>query len=194
KQGATSEILGSMRALEAKTKYGKNETISNLYNFRKEAVEKMLKSKSSKVDLGRTIEVRFTLVGNPNIIASEQGNTVVPQNINITQEALNQIEDIGYIENGEINTQKNLQLKNNETIFVRNINSEDKVPLVVFRYRGIRQAFPVSLNKTEVDKSQQIIDVINSDLSSSQKIIRIERALKNNNLNPSNYDLDPTSD
>src|SRR5699024_12012680 len=112
-----------------------SSSLTNLYNLRKYAVDKVLKSKNDKVDLGRTMQVRFTLIGNPNLEVEENAEgRLVPRNIDFTDEAIEQVEDIGYIENGEIKTQKNLQLTNKETIFARAINKEVKIHIIVFKY------------------------------------------------------------
>lgn len=190
-QGSTREVLGSLRAVRD-TKQSMSNSVSNLYNLRKKAVEKVLKSKSGKVDLGRTIQVRFTLVGNPNIQVQEdsQGN-LVPSNTEFTDEMLSQVEDIGYIEDGEIKTQKGLQLEDRNTIFARAIEGEGKTPIMIFTYRGIRQAFPIALKRSTVDKSGRAKDILRQSIPASQKIIQLEDELINNNLDPNEYDIDP---
>lgn len=192
-QGEVSRIVGSVRALKENTQEKSNETFTNLYNFRKEAINKMLETTSAKVDLKRTLKVRFTLIGNPNIKVREQDGQLVVDNIEFTDEAISQIEDVGYVQNGEIKTQKGLRLTNKETIFVRSLkDKESKIPLVVFKYKGIRVAFPVTLVKTEVDKSNEVRNIMNSNTSASTQIAQIEDVLRINDLDPDKYDLDPT--
>lgn len=192
-QGASTEILGSLRAIQQKESDG--QSLVNLYNFRKEAVKKILNSKIDKVDLGRTIPVRFVLTGNPNLqVQEDEDGNLKPVNRPITDSQLNAVEDFGYVENGVIRTQKNIQYEQRETLFARAIDSTNKkVPIIVFRYKNNRQVFPVSLVSGVADKSQQLTEIVNTNLPDSQKIIKIEQLLRENNLDPSSYEIDPTS-
>lgn len=190
-QGSTKEVIGSLRSI-SNTKQPMTESLSNLYNLRKQAVEKALKSKAARVDLGRTVQVRFTLTGNPNIQVQEDANgNLVPLNSEFTDEMIGQIEDIGYVQDGKIKTQKNLQLEDRNTIFARAMKGQGKTPIIVFRYRGMLQAFPIALKKSTVDKSARAKDILSQTLPASQKIMQLEDELINNNLDPRIYDLDP---
>jgi hypothetical protein len=165
-------------------------------------VEKALKSKVNRVEVGITIPMKLVLMGSPNMSVKEVNGKVVPVDNNLTQEALEGIEDYGYILNGEIFTKENLDYSEKDTIFATSVskradNKGKKIPVVVFKYKNRTIVYPVSLRETSGTKAATVVGILNqSQKSDTAKIIEINEFLTANNINPKEYgiyDLESTS-
>jgi len=193
-QGATNNILGTLRAIKPSTNT-KSETYAKMYRIRKQAFKRALEAKGTRVDVGITVALGATLMGKPNLTVREEGNQVLPNNIQLTPEALNIVEDYGYMVDGELFTNKNLQYSAKETKFAKDIstrpeNAGVKVPVVVFKYKNRTVVFPVSLVKTANTKVNPIMELLNNEtLSDAAIIIEINKVLISHNINPNKYKI-----
>lgn len=193
-QGAVNDIVGSLRAILPSSNPS-TDTFNKLYIIRKIAVEKALDSKTNKVEVGITIGLGTVLMGSPNITVTEKGEELTPVNIPISQEALGAIEDYGYILNGEVFSNKNLQYTNKEATFARKVsnrteNTGQKIPVVVFDYKGRKVVFPVSLVESKGTKANEVLGILNNDSKSEMaRIVEVNQVLIDNNINPNEYKI-----
>lgn len=194
-QGSVNNIVGTLRAI----KEGANrntDSFAAMYRIRKQAARRAISSPGSRVEVGITVPLSFSLIGNPNTVVSEnEAGELVPQNIDLTKEALEMIEDFGYMVDGKLFTNKNLEYSKKDTIFATKTskkphNKGKKVPVVVFKYKNRTVVFPVSLKSSTQGKVGEMFNIINNPkLSDAAKIYHMNEVLKEHNIDPKNYGI-----
>lgn len=191
-EGSVNRIVGSVRAI-LKSSNPNTETFAKLHLLRKHAAKLALESKSPRVELGVTIPLKMVLVGAPNMNVREEEGKVVPENLPLTEEALDSIEDYGYIQDGEVFTNKNLEYSDKEVIFAKSVSKREankgvKIPVVVFKYKSRTIVFPVSLLEVKGDKTSEAYAILNNaETSDTAKIVEFNEYLLENKINPKNY-------
>lgn len=195
-EGSVNKPVGFLRAiLEDSTT--KSETYSRLHLIRKQAAEAALKSKTARVEVGITIPFKRTIPGAPNMNVKVQDGKLVAAGVSISQEALNAVEDYGYVLNGVPHTKNGLSLDNKEVITIfatalsnRAENRNVKVPIVVFESKGKKYAFPVSLKDRGGNKGAQVLEIINNQEDSDlAKIVKLNELMLENNVDPRKYNI-----
>jgi hypothetical protein len=191
-QGAVDNILGVLRAIKPDTN-SKSKSFSKIYMIRKQAASRALASNSPRVEVGISLTFSHTRIGSPNLTVTEVGGELIPNNIKLTEEALKLVDDYGYMLNGELFTNKNLDYEGKETTFARatstkEVNRNKKVPVIVFKYKSRRIVFPVTLTTSPETKSKKVGDIVNDrGLSDMQKLHNINEILIESNINPNDY-------
>lgn len=174
-------VYGTVKALD------RENSNSNIETLRKEAHKNLLAGKSGVI---ATTTVEYIQVGNPVVSLDESGN--ISQN-EFSDDALKSIIATGYSMNGKLflststkeeEIRKTLLKKANE-------NSKDKkIPIVVIKRGKQKIAFPISLVKTNVDKTGELYNILNNDSSTdAQKVVGINNVLINNNISPKDFNL-----
>ena len=114
-----------------------------------------------------------------------------PLNVNFTEESLGVIVNTGYVLNGKSFLSKDEKgVRFDFTTKISKKNKTTKIPVVVFEYKGLKVAYPISLITTVVQKSIEIEEIFNNqDLSEAEKIKRINAKLVENNIEPKQFEL-----
>ena len=191
-QGSVNSIVGSLRAIKDSSNPD-TATFSKLHLIRKQAVRRALGSNTKRVEVGITIPLKMTLVGSPNMSVKEEEGKLIPTNNKLTQEALGMVDDYGYIVNGKLSTNKNLEYSPKDVIFAstlskREVNRDKKIPVIVFKYKTRTVVFPVSLLEKGGSKSTKAYNILsNSNDSSISKVIKLNEFLIESNINPKKY-------
>lgn len=141
------------------------------------------------IELESNVKVERVFMGHPVLNLEQQGNSHVILQNSFNAETSEKITDIGYILDGE------MKLKNNSSrdritesyihAVLKNKNGKytgRRVPIVVIDYNGRNIAYPVSLIPEIIDSSYKVDEIINTDLSDSQKAIKINELLMQNGV------------
>lgn len=202
-QGSANKIVGSMRAILPNSTLNSN-TLHKLQLIRKYAVEKALNSQSKRVEVGITIPIKMVRVGSPNISVEEQGGKLIPKGMILSPEALDMIEDYGYVEDGKFYTNKkggeNLEFSKEDTIFARRLSEREgnrgkKIPVIVFKYKGKTIVYPVSIRPNNQSRAGEVLDILNnSNLSDNAKIVQLNEVLLKYNLDPKKFAITSLQD
>lgn len=178
----TGKVVGSLRA--SKEDLPDNTATKSLLELRRKAVNMILDE--SNIDnyfsLNEAVTVRTVLVGSPNFVIGEDNK---PIGIDFTDTALEQVEDVGYLE-GDVLKLRNMDGEKVVKTFLPK-NSAQKMPVVIIKVNGKSVAFPVTLKATVVDKTTQVNEIQETSLKNTDKISRISAILIESGLNPINY-------
>ena len=185
------EVLGFLKS-------GVNAQGSNFNKVREEAVKALqTKLNSSEVtledlandntnsvlNLPFEIEVEKTFVGTPNIELDSNRNVKV---FKITEEQSELIVGFGYAENGNLKEDKEVR----KTFIPKNKNSS----YVVIQHGNTKVAFPVGITATNSTLKNQVLEILNSEIREPQKITNIISLLKQNGIEPADFNLDGLKD
>ena len=147
-----------------------------------------------KIDLRTTVQVSTVLTGAPKLNLEEQADgSLLPKDMDFTLDSINQVQAVGFSRGGEIKLDKAQDNSKINTIFVDNLteaNTNEIIPVIVFEANNQKIAYPISLKVTEVDKSIDIINVLNTNLPSGQKLSKMYGILAENGIDPSNFSVD----
>lgn len=185
----TGKVVGSLRA--AKEDLPDNSATKSLLELRRKAVEMILdeNNKGDYFSLNEAIPVRTVLIGSPNFVIQEQEDgTLKPQGIDFTDTALEQVEDVGYLE-GETLKLRNMDSDKVIKTFLPKKSSQ-KMPVVIIKVNGKNVAFPVTLKSITLDKTSEVKDILSTELRSTDKISRVSAILIESGLKPDNYITD----
>lgn len=178
--GANGKVLGDLKS----NREIFDET-DNYLEIRRIAADILLNkdSKQGLVTIPYTAKAAYVLLGTPNLTMIKTDDGVIPQSINITDQALERIEDFGFIEKG------NLQLKGNtknvRLDFVSKISKKANVPVVIFKEGNYNVAYPVSLIKRDVNKAVEVQSILsNTRINRAEKATQINSILSENGIKP----------
>ena len=119
---------------------------------------------AQKLEVGR-IGVDRTYVGHPNFnFSKNEDGTVTIDSKELTQQDIEKIDDIGYIQNGEAKTRKGM--KNIDMTFMNRAikNPTDaKTPFIVFTLGKVRVAYPVKLAPSKIEDLEEFRKIYESD-------------------------------
>jgi hypothetical protein len=183
------EVVGSLRAFTEGL--ASNEATAMLINIRNKAMRMLEEGATGKVNVNYSVPISRVFVGSPNfmVVENEDGSlSAQPQPI--TPEMMKEVKAVGYVKDGKISLNDKSLEDSTEKMFVGKFT--EKTPIVVFNYKGRNIAFPVTLVKTTIDQSSRLNE-IGEDLSTTEQISQINDILIENNINPSEFQLDPTS-
>lgn len=126
------------------------------------------------------ISVDVVRLGHPNIFYLDEGDgKVAIQHRSLTEEDINKIEDIGFVENGEYETKSGA--KGLDTTFMANAMKnagKEKVPFVVFRQGKKRVAYPVKLVERQRPDNSELETVFdNKNLAVTDKVAKLNKLL-----------------
>jgi hypothetical protein len=158
----------------------------------KEYVSKQIsEGKVGLIQLPYTLKAGVVFIGQPNLtLQKDKDGVIKTKNTNFTKESLQLIKGQGYIINGEITSNSEIQVKQ----FISKLslkNKDKKIPFVVFDYLGKNVAFPVDLISENNPQGDLAIEILNDiNISNSEKINKFIELLKDNNFNPNDFDLD----
>jgi len=173
-------MIGSLRA--SKTDLPNTDATKNLLELRRKAVHMFLdESNKGLFSLNEAIPVKTVLVGSPNFVIKDGK----PQGIDFTDTALEQVEDVGYLEGNTLYLKKMDEGKVIKTFLPK--TSSKKMPVVILKVNGKSVAFPVTLKATELDRTEEVKEILSTDLSRTDKISRINSILIESGLKPTDY-------
>lgn len=194
-QGATNKTIGVLRAIKSNTNVNSVD-FSKLYMIRKIAAKKALSSPGSKVEVGISVGFSTVFIGSPNVVVQENADgSLTTQNIDFTEDSIKLIEDFGYIQDGVVKTNKGIDYNSSEIVYAaktskKEKNKGQKVPVVVFNYKGRRTVFPVSLITSQAQKQNALDSIVNSNTKSdAAKVFEINQLLLDNNIDPSLFNI-----
>lgn len=169
---------------------GESDTLmkSKMLSLRNELVsdvDALVRSYFTNTPIESNVKLKAVKVlpGQPNFNMTLSSDGVLSKQYNVfDNDMVNVIEDIGYIENGEIKTKSGEAV--NETIFVNESlraskNSDGKIPVVVIRKGVKRIAYPVNVGRETPPVTEAQIRGIqnNTILSTSEKAMQINTLL-----------------
>jgi hypothetical protein len=192
---ATNDIVGVMRAI----KPGGNEksaTFGKMHFIRRMAAKNALASSSPRTDVGVTIPLGGILLGTPRLqVEQAEDGTLSARNIALTPQAIEQIVDYGYAQDTEISSKENLQLSEENRKFVvaaAKRNPGQKIPFIVFNYRGRNIAFPVSLKSGQRGLSE-VEAIAQKDISEAAKIKELNDLAQRANIDFTQFPISDLS-
>lgn len=167
---------------------GKSDSSINYGLIRNRAAQALKQEETTDlININVTVPISFTYKGSPIFRLKEVDGQVVLDSKLITEEELQLITDVGYVQNGELTTKNGGE--NINTSYLP--KTTEKLPIVVFEHRGERIAFPVSLSQSNVDLTQQLEGLLQlQNITEGEKINRINRFLLQNGIAPSEYNLE----
>jgi len=200
-EGSVNKPVGFLRAIVEESTSNK-DTFARLHFIREQAVEKALESKTPRVEVGITIPLRTALIGSPNMNVKTEGNQVIASGVSITQEALDMVDDYGYVLNGRVYTKNGTDLDNSSgiTIFATSVsnraaNRNKKIPVIVFKFKGKNVVFPVSLKDRGGNKGAEVMAILsNQNDSDLAKIVKLNEMLLDNNIDPRRFNITSLED
>ncbi len=161
----------------------------SLIDLRTEATE-FTKGKKGLITLPQQMTAKIVFIGQPNITLEKASEGVVTTKQNeFTKEALQTVVGTGFIQNGEVTS--NVNIDANQFIKkLSSVNSDTRIPFVVFNMSGKNIAFPITLKTTTFDRGTEVRDFLNGDSSTTIKAKTLIDALTQNGLDPNSYTID----
>lgn len=138
---------------------------------------------NSVLNLPFEVEVEKTFVGTPNIELNPDRSTKV---FKITEEQSELIVGFGYAENGKTKEDPSVR----KTFIPKNKNT----PYVVIQHGNTKVAFPVGLTPTNSTLQAQVLEILDSNSREQDKITSIINLLKQNGVEPAQFNLDSLKD
>lgn len=185
-------IVGTLRKLSEKN--SPSPSVSALKEIRSRAVKEVLNSKEESVDLQINIPIKKVLVGNPNFVSVQQGDSLVPDTIDFNGDSVSAVVATGYAINGsvKINKEINFNPAVAKRMSEREQNKNKKIPVVVFKYRNTNIAFPVDLIEADSTVAQRANTILNTDMDSIEKGALFVNTMIAAGVNPNQYNIDFT--
>lgn len=174
---ANGKILGDLKSDEDIT-----EGSDNFLNIRRMAADVLLNKNPSQdmITIPYVAKVKHVLIGTPSLTMVKTDDGMIPQTITLTDGAVEQIVDYGYMENGRLVLKGDT--KNVRTDFVAKLSKKNNIPVIIFKKGEYLVAFPVSLTKRAVDNSQEIIKVLRSKINKAEKATVVNTILRENGI------------
>jgi hypothetical protein len=168
KDGVT---YGLVKALDRESSH------PSILTLREEAYKNLIAGKSGVI---ATTNVKYVQVGNPSLSLDERGEEA--QN-RITDNALKIIEAVGYSLNGELVLNRPVKGEVRKTLLKKTSekNKDKKIPIVIIKRGKQKIAFPISLVKTNVDKTEE--------LHNAKTVVEINNVLIKNGISPKEFNL-----
>lgn len=172
---------------------GTGETAMMYAQIRRNAAKQLIENEGNNlINLETTIGVNFKYSGSPIFNLTKTAEGVEVQNNEIGSRELQKIKDAGFVQNGQLTIGGKVDTKKVNKAYLPKNNS--KTPVVVFEYAGELVAFPASLKVGVIDRSQNLIEIIqNPNLSEGQKVNEINSYLLQNGIAPSRFNLNESS-
>lgn len=191
-QGSANNIVGSVRAIKPSSNKD-TEAYAKVRLLRKLATNKALKSKTPRVEVGISLPLQMVIMGSPNMEVKETDGVLESVNKELTPEALDKIEAYGYMQDGELFLNKNLDNTKKDTTFAESVSNRSKnkgakIPVIVFRYKNTVVVYPTSLNSTEGNQADKALEILNeSNTSPTAKVIKLNELALESKLDPTQY-------
>ena len=139
---------------------------------------------NSVINVPFEAEVEKTFVGTPNIELNPDRSTKA---FKITEEQSELIVGFGYSKKGVL-SEENKDAR-------RTFMPKDKnTPYVVIQHGNTKVAFPVGITPTESTLQNQVLEILESDTREQDKITGIINLLKQNGVEPAQFNLDSLKD
>jgi hypothetical protein len=187
-----NQISGSLKATHSTI--GEGVTDNKFLEIRKNAYLTLLENLnngSTGFKLNSKVQVRNLVLGFPNMNVQQTEEGYEPLNVDFTDESLGVVVNTGYVLNGKSFLSKDDKgVRFDFTTKISKKNKTTKIPVVVFEYKGVKIAYPISLVTTTVQKSGEIAEIFNNpQLSEAEKIKKINAKLVENNIEPKQFEL-----
>ena len=181
-------IVGVVKALPKKMRGGESE--EKHLALRQAAAKAFVANPDSKeiIGLNSTVPITTILIGTPNLVLEETEEGLVPVNIPISDKALDLIEDYGYIEDGEIKTNKG-KIDDVNTNFIKGLGKNEKVPIIIFKHGKHKIAYPVSLVSTKSPVLEEVNALMQTNLELGEVILKVNDILLKNGISPKEHNL-----
>jgi len=155
--------------------------------LRQKALSMAKKSTEKSFKLPYTTTVAKVYLGVPNFTIETVDGEATAKEFELTDVALEQIIDYGYVEGGK------LILKNNSDrvrlTFVDKLMKVDGTPVIVFKKGGYLVAFPANLRKTSAQIGEKIYDIVNNSNNPVKVATEINRLLSDYGLDKKKYKI-----
>ena len=177
----------------AALKAGKEDEGSNFDKVRQYAVENYIQklkdglsleqvannTVGTRIDIPYTTTLERVFIGSPNTTIGTDNR---PEMFTINEENYDKVESIGFYENGELNEDDNVR----KTFMPKTAST----PYIVINYKNTQIAFPVSLRPSTETLRDGALEILQSTMSNSQKVLRFSEFLTENGLSPAQYNID----
>jgi len=193
-KNGTQELLAS---LPATPKTDSDAEIGReLQQLRKSAYKQALKARGKGqklIKLNEKVESVISFLGSPNLEMQNNDGIAEIKNIPFNEQSISQVEGTGYITG--TNVTANTQVDDIQFIErLAKLNPTERIPFIVFTQAGRKIAFPVTLTQTTIDKSGDITNILNSNISSNEKGNALIDALLESGYTPTEYKIDYSSE
>lgn len=176
----TTGIVENVSILKAQRK----EVDEHFKRIREKAFELyMAADGDSNINLGIEVTVDGIFMGSPRFTINQEGEI---ESHPITEREAKEILATGYIENGNIVV--NREINDINKTFVGKLsknNANKKIPIVVFKRGNYNVAYPVTMSKTGNDLSGLFDSIINMRISSQEKVRKINAEIQANKIKTS---------
>ena len=135
------------------------------------------------------MKVAKVLFGTPKFTLNQEGQS---QENEFTDRAVEQVVTTGFVEDGKITLADKTIEGKAELSFTGDLGKKykgAKLPVVVFKKGAHFIAFPISLKKTDAPKVKELNDILNSEMSATEKVKRINELLISVGISPSTFNL-----
>ena len=177
----------------ASLKAGKEEEGSNFDKVRQYAVENYIQklkdglsleqvandTVGTRIDIPYTTTLEKVFMGSPNTTIGSDNRPVM---FSINEVNYDKVESIGFYENGELNENDNVR----KTFMPKTAPT----PYIVINYKNTQIAFPVSLKPSTETLREGALEILQSTMSNSQKVLRFSEFLTENGLSSAQYNID----
>lgn len=169
-----------------------NTLMENLNERNEPTLEDLAEdSESASKILPYEVEVEKVFIGAPNIEINEDGSpkvfTIDPSKVKTTENPNGIIIDKGFSTQGKLE-------QDDKDIRMAFIPKEKNTPYVIILHGENKVAFPVSMIPTASNLQEQVMEILNSDIREQQQITDIIRLLKENGIEPAQFNLDSLKD
>lgn len=160
----------------------------NFLEIRRMAADILLNkdSKQNLVTIPMTAKAKFIMLGVPDITMVKTEDGVVPESRPLTEKALEQVVDYGFMVGGQLVLKSDT--KGVRMDFVSKLSKKENIPVVIFKQGSYLVAFPVSLVKRDTNKAADIESVLKTGrMNKAQKATIINGILTENGITPDLY-------
>lgn len=145
-------------------------------------------------DLPFSIPVESVYVGMPNMTLVENNGKLIPKKTPFTEDTLKLVEGYGIANNGGVTQNPNNPIDNAliNTQFIQNL--EGNRPVAIIRYNKQLIAYPITLEKRDSNLLDQVVGILNTQDTNSNKVVEISKVLAQNGIDPKQYNLVQSGD
>lgn len=190
-----NEVVGVVKAAD------ENSTNPEFLTIRKKAAEVLFESYINGNDnsvevLPFAVNVERVFVGMPNLTLEESSQgKLTPKKTAFNERTIKMVESFGISSAGQIvqNPNSEIDLSEVNTQFTQNL--EGNRPVAIVRYKNQLIAYPISVKRRQSELYDSVVDVLsNTDLTNPQKVTQVAEQLRQNGIDPKQYNLIQTAD
>lgn len=147
-------------------------------------------NQSVSIVVNATAPVGKVILGVPNMQIQQTESGYEPIAVDFNDDNLRTVVNTGYILNGKPYLAKEgTDTRFDFTTKLSRQNPGKKIPVIVFEYKGNNVAYPISLITTVSPKSQELIEILDQNITDVEKVKAVNNLLIKYGIEPSRYGL-----